>query len=223
MVKKISSRKSKKSGKKQSLGEQIVSFAKTLIGAIIVVMVINGIAVASFVVPTGSMENTVMAGDFLFVNKFIYGPSTPQVIPFLNVPLPFYKLPPIKDPERGDVIVFIFPGNRDEIEPEQFQYYLKRCVAVGGDTIEIKNKKVYVNGEFQELPEKGKYDPEKPIYNSDQWATYPFGRKYTRDNYGPLIVPKKGDTLRLNERNLREWTVFINREGHQVTHGNGMI
>src|SRR5210317_1511694 len=98
-------RKKTKKKKKENLtlGQQVISLVKTVLSAIVIVMIINGIAIASFVVPTPSMENTVMAGDFLFVNKFIYGPSTPQVVPFLNIPLPYYKFPGVKEPEKGDV------------------------------------------------------------------------------------------------------------------------
>ena len=141
-----------------TLGGKILSFGKTVLGAVIVVMIINGLLVASFVVPTGSMENEVMTGDFLFVNKFIYGPTTPQVIPFVNVELPFIQFPGVKDPEKGDVIVFIYPGARDLIEPREFQYYLKRCVATAGDTIQIINEIVYVNGVEQPLPENQLHD-----------------------------------------------------------------
>ena len=106
--------KNKKS-QPQTFSQIIWSWTKTIVGAIIVVTILNGLAIASFLVPTGSMEKTVMTGDFLFVNKFIYGPTTPQVIPFFNIPLPFYHFPAIKTTEKGDVIVFIFPGNRNEI------------------------------------------------------------------------------------------------------------
>ena len=141
-------RKAKQEANKpQTIQEHIWSWTKTIVGAILVVMVINGILVASFVVPTGSMENTVMTGDFLFVNKFVYGPSTPQVVPFLNIPLPFYKFPGVKDPKRGDVIVFIYPGERDEVEAREFQYYLKRCVAVAGDVLRVEGHKIYVNNQ----------------------------------------------------------------------------
>lgn len=203
--------------KKETFLESIWSLAKTIFWALIVVMIINGLAFASFVVPTPSMEKTVLAGDFLFVNKFLYGPSTPQVVPFINQPLPYYKFPGFKEPEKGDVIVFIFPGNRDEAEPREFQYYLKRCVAVAGDTIEIKDKKVFINGKLQPLPEHGQYDKNVPVMRSDRFSTFPFGRNYTRDDYGPIRVPKKGDVINLNTSNIRQWDVFITREGNEVT------
>lgn len=211
--------KKKKIEKKEpeTAKEQFISWVKTIVGAIIVVMFINGAAIASFVVPTGSMENTVMTGDFLFVNKFLYGPTTPQLIPFLNIPLPFYKFPGIKEPERNDVIVFIYPGNRDQVDSVEFVYYLKRCVATAGDVIEISNKKLIVNGQELVLPEHGRYDRNLPIYPGDKGRTFPPGLGYTRDNYGPLRVPKKGDILQLNPQNIRQWDVFITREGHEVT------
>ncbi len=56
-----------------------------------------------------------MAGDFLFVNKFIYGGTTPRTIPFTNIRLPWFRVPAFRDVERGDVIVFEFPGQREEV------------------------------------------------------------------------------------------------------------
>jgi len=202
--------------KPKTFGETVLSWAKTIIGALIIVMLINGFLVASFVVPTGSMENTVMTGDFLFVNKFIYGPTTPQIIPFLNIPLPYIKFPGPKTPQRGDVIVFVYPGDRDEVKPREFQYYLKRCIAIAGDTLQIINKKVYVNGIEYPLPPTGKYDYSEPLSPYNKWETFPPGRGYTRDNYGPIRIPRKGDTLYLNAKNWREWEYFIKKEGHDI-------
>lgn len=208
--------KAKKIPKKETelnFFEEALSFAKTLLGAIVVVMIINGLLVASFVVPTGSMERTVMTGDFLFVNKFLYGPTTPQVLPFLNIPLPFYKFPGIKKPELGDVIVFIYPGDRDDLEPKEFTYYLKRCLGVGGDKIEIKDKKVFVNNKEFKLPQNGVLMPERSNYPAD----FPMGAGFTTDNYGPIKVPKTGDKIELNTDNVHQWITFIKREGHELT------
>jgi len=210
-----------KKKKPENFFEMAISWIRTLLGAIIIVMIINGLAIASFVVPTGSMENTVMTGDFLIVNKFIYGPSTPQVIPFLNIALPFFKFPGFKDPEPGDVIVFIYPGDKDEVEPKEFQYYLKRCIAVAGDTLQIINKKVYVNGKEQPLPENAKFS--RPVFDGDSYRTFPPGRGFSGDNYGPLRIPKKGDIIHLNPANYFEWEVFILREGHEIYISGGDI
>ncbi len=207
----------KKREEPQTFVETLLSWTKTLVGAVIVVMIINGLLIASFVVPTGSMEKTVMTGDFLFVNKFIYGPSSPQVVPFLNIPLPYFRLPAFRAPERGDVIVFIYPGDRDDIKAREFQYYLKRCVAIAGDSLTIKDKKLYINGVESPLPEHGQYEPGIALSPYNKFETFPPGRGYTRDLYGPLRIPKKGDNITLNQRNWREWEIFIKREGHDVS------
>lgn len=207
-----------KKKKPQTLGETIISWTKTIVGALIIVMFINGFLVASFVVPTGSMENTVMTGDFLFVNKFIYGPTTPQIIPFLNIPLPYIKFPGPKTPERGDVIVFVYPGDRDEVKAREFQYYLKRCVAIAGDTLQIINKKLFVNGIEYPLAPTGKYDYSEPLSPYNKWETFPPGRGFTRDNYGPIRIPKKGDKIELDPKNWREWEFFIKKEGHDISY-----
>jgi signal peptidase I len=205
----------------ETFGEHVWSWVKTLVWAISVVTIINGLALASFTVPTGSMEATVLAGDFVFVNKFIYGPSTPQIIPFINMPLPYYKTPPLMDPEQGDVIVFVFPGNRDQAKPDNFEYYLKRCVAVSGDTLRIKGGRVFVNGKEFPLPEHGQFynlSPEQRAAKaeSDRYATFPPGRGWSADDYGPLVIPSEGDVIQLSEANIREWATFIRREGHEV-------
>ena len=208
-------RKKKEERKKpMTFKEQVVSWTKTIVGAVVVVMIINGLAIASFVVPTGSMQKTVMAGDFLFVNKFIYGPSSPQVIPFLNIPLPFFRFPGLRSPEQGDVIVFIYPGERNELKPKNFEYYLKRCVAVAGDSLLIVNKKVYVNGVEFPLPPNAA-PPLYPVNNAP--APSPYGKGFTFDNYGPIKVPKEGDILQLNNSNIADWKIFIEREGHKVS------
>jgi len=207
----------------KTLQESVWGWTKTIVGAIIVVMILNGLLIASFVVPTGSMEKTVMTGDFLFVNKYLYGPSTPQVVPFINVPLPFYKFPGFRDPEKGDVIVFIFPGKRDEVTPSRFDYYLKRCIATAGDTLQIINKKVYVNGMEQLLPEYGQFDQYSQESQYDKVRSFPPGAGNTANNYGPIRIPKIGDNIIVTPQNWRQWEIFIKREGHDITYNGEVI
>lgn len=194
--------------------EKLISFFKTILGAIIIVMIINGLLIASFVVPTGSMENEVMTGDFLFVNKFLYGPTTPQVIPFFNTELPFIKFPGIKDPEVGDVIVFIYPGERDLVKPKEFQYFLKRCVATAGDTLQIIDEKIIVNGKEMPQPRNVNFVKDR---SANSMASFPVGTRWTHANYGPLRIPAKGDKISIDRTNIEKWRIFIIREGHTVT------
>lgn len=204
--------------------EQVISWTKTILGALLIVMVVNGLFIQSFVVPTGSMENEVMTGDFVFVNRFVYGGSTPQTIPFLNVPLPYLRLPGLRDPERGDVIVFIYPGDRDEVEAKDFQYYLKRCVAVAGDTLEVRGGYAYVNGVKENFPENAQFK-RNPGYSAeyDKVRTFPKGMDYTRDNWGPMRIPKKGDVIAINVENMRAWRTFIEREGHTIRQDGQLV
>jgi len=96
-------------------------------------------------IPTGSMENTLLVGDFLLVNKFVYGSTTPRNIPFTDIRVPYFRFPALKDPKRGDVVVFDFPGNRDDLQSPEVVNYIKRLIAEPGDTLHIINKVVYVN------------------------------------------------------------------------------
>jgi signal peptidase I len=146
---------------------------------------------ATFSVPTVSMENAIMYGDVILVNKMY---STP---------------------ERGDLIVFEFPGNRDQVEPDKFQYYMKRCAALGGDTIALRSKKVFINGMEQPDQPTVKY-VDAEVDPQDALRTFPDGAGFTRDNWGPMRVPKKGDVIPLNDSTYYMYRVFIMREGHQI-------
>ena len=208
----------------ETIAEHIVSWFKTVFSAVFFIMIVNGLLFGSFVVPTGSMEDTVATGDFVFVNRLIYAPSTPQMVPFINKPLPYYRLPGYSTPKQGDVIVFVYPGDRDQSEPTDFTYYLKRCVAVAGDTLQIVNTKIIVNGKEFPMPPHGKFDKsmDPPAEFHNEWMkaqqdhTFPIGKGYTRDDWGPMRIPKKGDKIALTMTNLVEWKVFIRREGHTV-------
>ena len=215
-------KKNKKDKKEQTTFEKIKSTIITFVVALVVVMLMHSLILASFIVPTGSMENTVMTGDFLFVHK-LFGPSTPQVIPFFNIPLPYKMLPAISEPERGDVIVFVFPGMRDEVKSSEFQYYLKRCVAIPGDTVEIINNQLYVNHKAQKLPPKGIVSTTNIRDPRDIFYTFPKGLNYSYNNYGPIRVPKKGDVIELNDLNYPQWETFIQREGHEISKFGNII
>ena len=209
-------RKEKTKAEPETFGEILLSWVKTIGGALIFVMILHGLLLASFIVPTGSMEDTVMTGDFLIANKK-FGPSTPQVIPFFNIPLPYFLLPTPFSPKRGDVIVFTYLGSRDALKAEDFQYYLKRCVAEPGDILQIIENELYINGEHQPLPPKGKIETNEREDPTEIFRTFPASEKYTNSNYGPIRVPKKGDTIHFHSRiDFADYRIFIMREGHQA-------
>lgn len=187
-------------------------------------LVLNSFVLASFVVPTGSMENEIMAGDFLLVNKFVFGGTTPTTIPFTSVRIPSFKLPAFWEVERSDVIVFMFPGYRDEVQPAEFAYYLKRCIGLPGDTITVVDRVVYVNGSPAQIPRNMKFNSSftKPGGMADP-KIFPVGSPFNEDNYGPIVVPKKGDVLQLTAQDFLKWEIFIRREGHSAELIDGKV
>lgn len=187
-------------------------------------LLLNSFVLASFEVPTGSMENEIMTGDFLLVNKFVFGGTTPRTIPFTNTKIPAFKLPALWHVDRGDIIVFIFPGYREEVEAADFAYYLKRCVAVGGDTLQIINRRVYVNGKLSPVPRNVKFNSSviRPAGYPEP-RIFPRGSSFNEDNYGPIVIPKKGDVIPLSVENYQRWDTFIKREGHSFALHGGTI
>lgn len=207
-----------------TLKQKTLSFLKETGIVVGLFLVINNFVIASFLVPTGSMENEVLTGELLFVNKFIYGGTSPRNIPFTNVRLPWFRLPAIRDVQRGDVIVFVFPGMRDEVQPEDFTFYLKRCVGLPGDTISIRNRVLYVNGTMMPLPRNVLFDRGWPLSPNDpDERTFPAGSGWNEDFYGPLVVPKRGMVIPLNAQNLRAWRIFLEREGHSAELISGTV
>ncbi len=187
---------------------------------IVAVLLIRSFLVEAFMVPTGSMLDTIEIGDFMLVNKFIYG---------IKLPFTDRTVVPVSDPQRGDIVVFRFPEDPDEPVPAGryarlfprwlpllpvywdrqanfFKWYIpnnyvKRCVAVAGDTVEYRDKQLYVNGRLQFEPYVVHRDPRRlpsldpPPENVQQlWENDRFYKSelsaFVRDNFGPVVVPE---------------------------------
>lgn len=141
----------------------IREYIEAILIALLLALFIRTFVVQAFKIPSGSMENTLLIGDHILVNKFIYGVKNPFSG---NTWIPY------KQPSRRDIVVFKYPVNPT-------QDYIKRVVGVQGDTIEIKNKKVYVNGE----PQDEKY----AIFRDSKILP---ANVQSRDNFGPITVPE---------------------------------
>jgi signal peptidase I len=180
---------------------------------VLILFVVTSSLVQGSRVPTPSMETTIMTGDFLLINKLAYDLTTPRNIPLTNIPLPFTQLLQWSNPKCGDIVVFEFPGNRDEIKNNNIDNYVKRCVALPGDTVEIRNKVLFVNGKQAPIPAHTQYVRNFTLpENFADSGTFPKGIPQNGDNYSPLVVPKKGDAIRLTPSNIEQWRTFINRE-----------
>lgn len=174
-------------------------------------LVVIFFVIQAFKIPSGSMEDSLLVGDFLLGLKFVYGS-----------PLPFTekKLPGLQEPEPGDIIIFRFPGEPEfpDYEPARHTHianllmfgnlywdhkpangephlvhyplgpkdFIKRCIAKSGQSVEVKDGVLHVDGKSHGVPGYGKY-------------TAPFREPTPRDFFGPVKVPSPGDTLRLTQ------------------------
>lgn len=149
-------------------------WTEAIVFAVVAATLIRGLVLEAFTIPTPSMENSLLVGDYLFVSKVHYGARTPKTI--LQVPLthqtiwltniksyldwiqlPQYRLPGLTHVKRNDVVVFNYPAEFEH--PVDLKTnYIKRCIAVGGDVIRIKNRQVYVNDTAVQLPVKAQYN-----------------------------------------------------------------
>ena len=137
---------------------------KSLFLLIVIILTIKVTIFEMYIVPTGSMENTIMTGDFLVGNRFVYGMRTPDRIGLMDfsVTLPSLKFPSFKEPKRGDVIIFKFPRDTR-------QKYVKRCVAEPGDLLDIKDKVIkyqkFIKDNFKYVGENFTYEARSLHYN----------------------------------------------------------
>lgn len=292
-----------KKKKKPTFKEWVMEWVRAIVFAVVVATVIRWALISAYTIPTSSMEGTQLVGDFLFVSKFHYGPRTPRTI--LRIPLtdnkiwgtsipsylswvqlPIGRVPGLSKVKERDIVVFNFPD--EEAPVDMKTHYIKRCVAIAGDTLQIKDTQIYINGKAQEnAPEMQhyykvvsdkeikserivkRYDLKEFLPNLDEVTevidpnegsakiykvilseekakklkkkdfirsvtkailpkdsveidytrgenipnVYPHHPEYrwNQDNYGPLVIPKKGMTIPVNRENMIQYGLVIKR------------
>lgn len=287
----------------------------SIVFAVVAATLIRWLLLEAYTIPSGSMENSLLVNDFLFVSKVHYGTRTPktilqvplthQKIWFTNIPsyssaiqLPQFRLPGFTSIKNNDVVVFNYPGCEGKIETAEGAEgydkhpvdlrtnYIKRCIGIGGDKVEVREGQVYVNDKIAENP-KGMLMPYQIEANTDvnekvfekfgikpvapqelgkgvayvvdatkeaiegiktmdfitkvTQLTYPKGdssmaaEMFPRDaklfptqnidNFGPIIVPKEGMTVQLDEKNTAMYWRVIKTYDHNenVKVENGKI
>ncbi len=186
---------------------------RSLLTIVIIALLLKVTIVEAYIVPTGSMENTIMTGDFLIGNRFVYGMRTPDWIgiPYTDIGynIPYIRFPEFRVPEQGDVLIFKYPR-------DPYHKYVKRCIAEPGDTLEVIARKVFVNGKEFPLPKTGKYI--SPMLPKDYKQQEIFlGTQGNKDYFKPLRIPKKGDVFPLNDStNWRYLLPLILMDGHKA-------
>lgn len=197
----------KQNTSKASLGENIRAIAWTLA----IFLLIRTFLFAPYRIPSGSMIPTLLVGDWLFVNKLVYGPH----VPYTN-----FRLPGYAEPKRGDVVVFISPEQFDQPE-DPHPILVKRLMAVEGDTVHMRGGMFHLNGEPQPQPAAMNENPRSDGSFTDplfQWQKPHeiVGSRHgeppsvpTLDDWGPLVIPEGylfmlGDN-RYNSKDGRYW------------------
>lgn len=242
--------------------------------AVIAATVIRSLFIEAYQIPTSSMEKSLLVGDFLFVSKVNYGarlPMTPLSFPFAHhtmpvintkaylewLKLPYYRLWGFQKIKNNDVVVFNYPDERLGRPVDKKENYIKRCVGIAGDTLEVIRGTVYINGKESEthkmrqfeyqISTNGRGIPAKYLKNlnitesygddmlyrmnltdenrekikrhssvvaldtnlheagkNDDGNIFPYlmNNTWSRDNYGPIYIPKAGDKIELNEKNF---------------------
>ena len=168
-------------------------YFESIVVAVILALFIRTFVVQAFKIPTGSMEENLLIGDHLLVNKFVYGPTATSLEEGVL---------PIDDISRGDVIVFKYP-----VEPDRD--FIKRVIGLPGETVEVRDRKVYINGAPIDEPYVHYL---LPASSSDYHEVTSYD---VRERYGPVTVPAghyfmMGDN-RDNSQDSRYWG-FLPRE-----------
>ncbi|MFB6273546.1 MAG: signal peptidase I [Salinibacter sp.] len=255
---------------------ELRKWSESLVVAVVIVLIVRSLLFDLFRIPTPSMEENLLVGDYIVVSKLHYGPRMPMSlgIPLTSIYLPgvsfpYERLPGFSEVQRGDPIVFNYPPDGGPVD--QKMHYVKRVIGMPGDTLSVRDKLVHINGNplplgegMQQYWTVTKSDPRYQIprtrmeamgiskvrrtedastvrilatpagvrrISRRSWVTsikpyvmrdeeysklmYPSGRGYTPDNYGPIHIPKKGETVTLTAKN---WAVYkpviVQYEGH---------
>ncbi|MFV0531094.1 MAG: signal peptidase I [Flavobacteriales bacterium] len=294
--------------------ERKETLVSAILYAVVVATFVHIFVIQPFIIPTGSMEKTLLVGDGLFVNKWTYGyriPQTPVGIPFLSnyipytgnkkeypngavewksnpmknyvdgIRLPYKRIAQFKDVKANDIVVFNYPADSLNTATDRKDPYVKRCIGTPGTTLEIKKGIVYIDGKEFQYPkdthichsyevftstplntdyifndlgfanstnfskietnhyafyslthdeakileglEVVKSISRRYLINSANSTTsFPSGKKWHNDQYGPLYIPKKGDQITLTNENIEQYRDIITKyEGNTLETQNG--
>jgi signal peptidase I len=149
---------------KEKRKSKVKEYVESIIIAILIALFIRTFIICAYKIPSRSMVPTLLVGDHILVNKFLYG---------IKIPLLRRTIIPVSNPQRSDIVVFIYPNDRSKD-------FIKRVIGVAGDKIEIKNKKIFINDK--------EYKDSYGIYSDN--VIYPASIQ-PRDNFGPVTVPQK--------------------------------
>ncbi len=187
--------------------KKLYNFSNSWTGTVIIVLLVIFFVAQAFVIPSGSMKNTLLIGDHLFVKKFSYGVPIPH-IPWIEVPvLPDFRgdghLIDAKGPQRGDIVVFRYPNNTKI-------HYVKRCVALGGDEILYSNETLYIRFREGDDYMKKNYQPGQLVVLAGKlWVKNPYLYKFPGIHYDKTVDIFKQMDLYMQAGQLEMQPVII--------------
>ena len=186
----------------------------SIIFAVVAATLIRAYTFEAFTIPTPSMEKSMMVGDFLFVSKLQYGsrlPMTPFSLPLMHnrvpfteiksfsdvVKFPYTRLPKISDVERNDPVVFNYPVE-DHLPVDKREHYVKRCLALPGDTLQIADRKVIINGKENQLPARA----DRQFQYFVRTQQFPLNPEFLKTEFDINFSAESGDVIYFNGQNL---------------------
>jgi len=198
------------------MGSQTKDWIKSLLVSVGIALIIRASVIYPYTIPTGSMEKTLRVGDYILANKFVYGIRTPDWIgiPYTKIgfDLPYTRLPGIRKPQQGDIVVFKHPRDRAD-------YWVKRCIAVSGDEVKIIDNQVFVNGIPFSNPAHSQFIAPMILPKAyQQNEIYP-SQSGNIHQYGPVRIPEPGDQFQFLEENRdlwAKWFQLIYFEGNKI-------
>ena len=202
---------------------------KGLIILIVAAFTIKTCLIEIYVVPTGSMEKTILVGDMLIGNKFIFGMKTPT---WIGIPytrygfyIPWIRLPKFREIKNGDVTIFEFPR-------DPFQKYVKRCIGLPGDNVSIVSGEIYVNNDLMDFPTNGQYLKRLPdntkvltqnmTWNSEYLYSQFRSESYSDDNNNLIHDPNESYVDR-NNNDIWDYGNLDNIKEFKVPHKGQLI
>ena len=199
---------------------EIKEWLSALIIALVLVIIIRAFVFEAFTIPSSSMEKSLLVGDYILVSKIIYGPRlpiTPLAFPFSQQKLPFtdkvnsyldwlsfpyFRFPGFSKIKNNDNVVFNYPME-EEHPVDQRMHYIKRCVAIAGDTLEIKDAEVFINNKQTDVPENAQFgyhiklnDKELEAEKLKKLGITEGGKTSNRGDFSFNLTPSIADSLK---------------------------
>ncbi len=187
-------------------------YFKLLLLSFILAISLKLFLIDAFRIPSESMENLLFPGDYIVANKVQYWFDTPRKIPFLDISLPFVRLIKWSAPKRNDVVIFEFPASKQNGADLADEYFIKRVIAVPGETIQIEEKRVSCNGIDVPMPRHALVDVNMEERSKVDSKIYPRNAKWNKDFYGPLLIPYEGMRMQMNTARFYIYKETIEQE-----------